>query len=357
MVSFRKKIALMAKEIPDGGDHIEVMIRLVGLVKKNQANEEDIREIYRLLNSMLDLTDRRVAKLVSTELIERRDLPISVIDKLARDDDMIIATDTIRKAWIIPPKTMMVIARQGDTPRLIALSNRFDLPFNVVETISERRNRDATLCLLCNQDVQFNQAVLNFIFSIWQKDPEFLTVAKIRAAQMGEEAFAKKLENVFLGPEPEMPKGVDRRLWQLVKEGKFYPEQILRSALVGDNEILIELFSIFAVLPVNSVRSLLFEEANGLMMLYRKAGLPFELFDLFKVALIMGQELSGPQLGQKQRDFIYNRLNELVMRLGEIAPNLSVKGPTDLLSHFNNRCTSRMMRYFPKRIDNDFPIE
>ena len=165
-----------------------------------------------------------------------------------------------------------------------------------------------------------------------------------------DETFAHSMAYARKGPAPPMPDQVDQDLWRALRQGKLPAEQILRAAIIGDKNMMVQLFAIYSLLPPANIEQLLADEKNGLQMVYQKAGFPKAFFPCFMDALSVGNKRSGPLDPATQRTYIFEFLDRL--RLKHFKKSKVIKGSVDLLSAFNQGCTSPACFYWPENMPN-----
>ena len=280
-----------------------------------------------------------------THLAHKKFLRKAFIFEMASNPNHDFAAPFIRTSPVLGPNELKAIIELGIIGHNFVICERFSLPFEIVNLLLDQGEVVLAIAMLCNPNLRFHSKHIERMMELFESHVLFKKAIETRFNSGVDKAFCRIIDQIHHGPLPEMASDLDPQITRSFMAGKLPPERILAAAILGDVEALIQLFALYGSNSTANVTELLYNEKNGLKILYSSAGLKREFFDLFKAAWIHGWSNQGPSNRDEQRAYLFERLSTLIEEHPKLLDHFEIKGATDLNHHFNAQCTSPVLRY------------
>lgn len=119
-----------------------------------------------IVNEVLEVLARdqlpRVRQLLAEELKGSDAVPVSVVERLARDDEIVVAAPVLEFSPLLDDETLLdIIQGAPASEALAAISNRNGLADSVSEAVVETDDEQAVAALLSNQSAQIREETLD----------------------------------------------------------------------------------------------------------------------------------------------------------------------------------------------------
>ena len=326
---------------------------LLALLGDPEIEEKEQTAVVTLLFEMAekeesDKPESEEAKRIFYHLASYPALPKDFAVKLLMMPDPDIFGPIVRTYRDFTDRELIGIGIHGGPERRFALSERVNPSRELLLYMVTEAEVEAVTSLVENETARLTIRHMVIAGARFRFERAFNEAILRREAE--DETFAHSMAYARKGPAPPMPDQVDQDLWRALRQGKLPAEQILRAAIIGDKNMMVQLFAIYSLLPPDNIEQLLANEKNGLKMVYQKAGFPKEFFPCFMDALSVGNKRSGPLDPETQRTYIFEFLDRL--RQKHFKKSKAIKGSVDLLSAFNQGCNSPACFYWPENMPN-----
>ncbi|MBK19147.1 MAG: hypothetical protein CMM52_09980 [Rhodospirillaceae bacterium] len=255
----------------------------------------------------------RVRQILAEELKDSDVVPISVVDRLARDKDMLVSAPILEFSPLLDDDTLLdIIQGAPESDALAAISSRGNLSESVSEAVVASDDEQAVAALLSNQSAQIREETLDVLVEnapskpSWHKPlarrpalsqtairrlSEFVASNLLRdlerrrdidsdTAMAINDAMKKRLieeetedvdENIEEGEDREL---ADEKAKRLYEAGELDEESIIAALNRGERGFVTEALALMGEIPVIVVsKAVAMNSAKGMTAVAWKAGL------------------------------------------------------------------------------------
>ncbi|MFK7866790.1 MAG: hypothetical protein AB8B77_05060, partial [Alphaproteobacteria bacterium] len=267
------------------------------------------------------------------------------VGEMLNHHDSNLTIPYIKSSPLVSETQMKSLIELGTNSQRFALCERPNLPRPIIDILLQEGDAMMVIALLCNGKIAFTKSQIRYMEEMHKQNHYFQQAVAARIASNMDHFFTFQMDVIKKGPLPAFADDLDPRIIDAFLARKLMPERILASAILGDANAIIQLFALYGLISVKNATQLLYEETEGLRILYSHAKLDRHCFELFKQAWVFGWSNPGPKNRDDQKVYLFNRTQELLEEYPELVERYQLKGSTDFSHRFNQNCASPALRH------------
>ena len=286
-----------------------------------RLTEKERRLALEILRTLAGDVDKLVREAVSEHIKRCPYVPPKLARKLAQDFES-VAMPIIRYSKVLSDADLIAIVHNGSPAKQLAVAKREELREMVSDALVDTGNEKVVRTLLANRDAEIAEHSFSKIMDGFEGNDRIqvllvdrptlpLTVTKrliscisgnLRKRLIDRHDFPHFLadELIMHGQERALVQAlqpdtsvveVDRMVADLHSEKALTPTLVLRALCMGDLHFFETAMASLASIPIENAKTLTYDRGpKGLEALYRKTGLPAELFRAFRAAVDVARD-------------------------------------------------------------------
>ena len=304
-----------------------------------------LKEVYEFLETILLDIDHSAHQFAVDNVVTTQILRPETIHKLIWHENKEIGLPFIKKSPSLSLRMMQHIVDKGHNQQRFALCERASLPLPIIDGLINVNEPMLVIALLCNASLRFSRQNVLDMYDKFSSNGYFVQAVNARIKSAIEPYFTIYVIEAMQVDLPKFANDIDEKFIRAFINRKLMPESLLNAAILGDAASLVQLFALYGLNSTKNVTELLYNDDNGLQLLYSNAGMYRKFFPLFKAAWIFGWSSPGPKDKTDQKRYLYSRTIELLEEYPHIVEGYNLAGTADFLRIFNENCKSRALTY------------